>query len=82
MGRCEESVITSTRVKPALKQHLGVVWAFHSYTLKAKFVTKVTNTNLKLGGRGNWAVYYTSPQSLLITFFVAGFKTLGTFIEF
>ena len=35
-------------------------------------------SNLSQGGRGHWAVYYTSPQSFLFI----GSTTLGTFIEF
>ena len=31
------------------------------------------------GGRGHWAVYYTSPQSFVITFFNS---IVGTFVEF
>ena len=34
------------------------------------------------GGRGQWAVYYISPQSFKITFFFVGLTTLGTLIEF
>ena len=34
------------------------------------------------GGRGQWAVYYNSPQSILIYFLIVGLPTLGTFIEF
>ena len=35
------------------------------------------------GRRGHWAVYYTSPHSLIITFSLfVGLTTLGTFIEF
>ena len=33
------------------------------------------------GGRGHWAVYFTSPQSLTLTF-SDSLKTLGSFIEF
>ena len=33
------------------------------------------------GGKGQWAVYYTSTQSFIITLFV-GLTTLGTLIEF
>ena len=33
-------------------------------------------------GRGHWAVYYTSPQSFIITFFLfIGYTTLGTLSE-
>ena len=33
------------------------------------------------GGMGHWTVYYTSPQSLRITFFLLiGFTTFGTFL--
>ena len=34
------------------------------------------------GGRGHWAVYLTSPQSFIVTFFLfVDLKTYGTFIE-
>ena len=32
--------------------------------------------------RGQWAVFYTSPQSVIITILFVAFPTLGTLVNF
>ena len=34
------------------------------------------------GGRGHWAVYYTSPQSFIITLLISWLNNFGEFIDF
>ena len=34
------------------------------------------------GGMDNWSVYYTSPQSLVITFFIRWLNNFGDFLNF
>ena len=49
----------------------------HSGTLERSTLKK------DIGGRGHCAVYYISPQSFIIKFFLfVGLTTLGTFIDF
>ncbi len=39
--------------------------------------TAMLNTNFSQGGRGQWTVYYTSPHSLIVMFFLfVDLKTL------
>ena len=65
--------VTSPNVQIQILQHL--------YTLKHTHTH--THTESLQGGRGHWTVYYTSPQSFIINFFLfVGFTTFGAFIEF
>ena len=34
------------------------------------------------GGRGHWAVYYTSPPSFIITFSIRWLKNFGDYYKF
>ena len=42
---------------------------------------KLIPSDITKGGRGHWAVYYSSPQSFIVTFSYL-LTTLGTFVEF
>ncbi len=47
----------------------------------AKLIYKSSIANVFFqGGRGNWAVYYSSPQSFKLKFLFVGLTNLGTFL--
>ena len=73
---------TEAHITPPVNSPSSHLESGYFTMIVAKFATGITDRP-KVGGRGHWAVYYTSSQCFILTFYYSlALQLLGVLINF